>query len=132
MTTTWNDADFGRIAIDQREIDTVEADCRQADASPEPTLTALALDLDRAHMSGVVAASAGLQDPALGASRLTGNAVATLAEAAISSATPFLRAPLLSRLSRVERLHPRTGRDDGRCPACGVPAPCDTALELRW
>jgi hypothetical protein len=59
-------------------------------------------DLDRAHGRGVGAAIAGLQDPALGGSRITGHAVGKLAEAAVSSATPFLRAPLLPSV----RQHP--------------------------
>jgi hypothetical protein len=94
-------------------------------------ITALAMELDRAHDNGVQAAVAGLQDPGLGGARLTGSAVPTLAEAAISSATPFLRAPLLSRLSAALRLHPPTGHD-GRCPSCREPAPCRTAKELQW
>jgi hypothetical protein len=95
-------------------------------------VTAWARDLDHAHAHGVRAAVAGLHDPQLGAVRLTGTAVPMLAEAAISSATPFLRAPLLSRLSGVLRLHPPTGHADGRCPTCQVPAPCVTAVELQW
>jgi hypothetical protein len=94
-------------------------------------ITALAVELDHAHDNGVQAAVAGLQDPGLGAARLTGSAVPTLAEAAISSATPFLRAPLLSRLSAALRLHPPAGHD-GRCPSCREPAPCRTAKELQW
>jgi hypothetical protein len=69
-----------------------------------------------------------LQDAGLGPVRLTGSAVPVLAEAAVTSATPFLRAPLLSRLHRVRRLH--TPDPQGRCPACAVPAPCPTAKEL--
>jgi hypothetical protein len=94
-------------------------------------ITALALELDSAHDNGVQAAVAGLQDPGLGAARLTGSAVPALAEAAISSATPFLRAPLLSRLSAALRLHPPTS-PDGLCPSCREPAPCRTAKELQW
>jgi hypothetical protein len=99
-------------------------------------LSPLAGELERAHAFGVGAASAGLQDAGLGPVRLTGTAVPVLAEAAVTSATPFLRAPLLSRLHRVRRLHtpdPTDTRADdvaGRCPACGVPAPCPTAKEL--
>jgi hypothetical protein len=92
-------------------------------------LTPLAEELELAHAHGVGAASAGLQDAGLGAARLTGTAVPLLAEAAVTSATPFLRAPLLSRLHRVRRLHP-TSTPDGRCPSCQVPAPCPTAKEL--
>ena len=91
--------------------------------------TALAADLERAHGHAVGAAIAGLQDAGLGALRLTGAAVPVLADAAVSSATPFLRAPLLARLSRVRLLHPPRG-DEGRCPSCAVPAPCPTAREL--
>jgi hypothetical protein len=92
-------------------------------------LTALAADLEQAHGYAVGAASAGLQDAGLGALRLTGAAVPVLADAAVTSATPFLRAPLLARLSRVRLLHPEQS-DDGRCPSCAVPAPCPTAEEL--
>jgi hypothetical protein len=93
-------------------------------------LTPLAADLEQAHAFGVGAAAAGLQDAALGPARLTGTAVPLLAEAAVTSATPFLRAPLLSRLSRVRLLHPPAGIE-GSCPSCAVPAPCPTAKELE-
>jgi len=101
------------------------------DVMKQAGITALAVDLEHAHNSGVQAAVAGLQDPALGAARLTGSAVPALAEAALSSATPFLRAPLLSRLSAALRLHPPAGRG-GRCPSCHEPAPCRTAEALQW
>ena len=91
-------------------------------------LTPLADELEQAHRHGVRAALAGLQDPGLGPVRLTGTAVPVLAEAAVTSATPFLRAPLLSRLHRVRRLH--TPSVDDRCPTCRVPAPCPTVTEL--
>jgi hypothetical protein len=91
-------------------------------------LTPLAAELEQAHAHGVGAASAGLQDAGLGAVRLTGTAVPVLAEAAVTSATPFLRAPLLSRLHRVRRLHTPAG--DDHCPTCRVPAPCPTVKEL--
>jgi hypothetical protein len=91
-------------------------------------LTPLAAELERAHAHGVDAASAGLQDAGLGAARLTGSAVPVLAEAAVTSATPFLRAPLLSRLHRVRRLHTPTAAD-ALCPQCRVPAPCPTLQE---
>jgi hypothetical protein len=91
--------------------------------------TPLAADLEQAHAYAVGAATVGLQDAGLAPLRLTGTAVPVLAEAAVSSATPFLRAPLLSGLSRVRRLHlPEAA--DGRCPTCNVPAPCPTAKEL--
>jgi hypothetical protein len=94
-------------------------------------LTPLAAELELAHVHGVGAALAGLQDPGLGPVRLTGTAVPVLAEAAVTSATPFLRAPLLSRLHRVRRLHtPTTTGADRVCPTCRVPAPCPTAWEL--
>jgi hypothetical protein len=93
-------------------------------------LTPLAAELEQAHTYGVGAASAGLQDAGLGPVRLTGTAVPVLAEAAVTSATPFLRAPLLSRLSRVRLLHPPAGTD-GRCPSCAVAAPCPTAREIE-
>jgi hypothetical protein len=91
--------------------------------------TPLATDLEVAHGYAVGAATAGLQDAGLGPLRLTGSAVRVLADAAVSSATPFVRAPLLSRLSRVRLLHPPDG-EEGRCPSCRVPAPCPTAEEL--
>jgi len=87
-------------------------------------------DLEQAHMYAVGAAAAGLQDAGLGALRLTGSAVPLLADAAVTSATPFLRAPLLARLSRVRLLHPTTSATD-RCPTCDVPAPCPTAREVQ-
>ncbi|MFI6513886.1 hypothetical protein ACIBCT_40340 [Streptosporangium sp. NPDC050855] len=94
-----------------------------------PSPCRLARDLERAHGQGVGAASAGLRDAALGAVRLTGSAVPLLAEAAVSSATPFLRAPLLARISAVLLLH--VPGQDGRCASCGVPAPCPTTHTLR-
>ncbi|MEE6272811.1 hypothetical protein [Georgenia wangjunii] len=94
------------------------------DAGP----TALARELGEAHRQGVGAATAGLQDAALGAVRLSGDGVPVLADAAVSSATPFLRAPLLTRISRARLLH--TASADGLCPACGVSAPCETVRAL--
>jgi hypothetical protein len=94
--------------------------------------TAWSLDLEQAHHSGVGAAVAGLQDAGLGAARLTGPGVRTLAEAAVSSATPYLRAPLLGRMSAALLLHPPAGEEDGACGTCGTPAPCATAAVLRW
>ncbi len=89
-------------------------------------------DLENAHAAGVGAATAGLQDPGLGPLRLTGSAVATLADAAVTSATPFLRAPLLARISAALLLHPPAGGADGCCPTCAESAPCRTAAVLRW
>ncbi|MCU1431530.1 MAG: hypothetical protein JWP95_635 [Actinotalea sp.] len=92
-------------------------------------LSPLRSDLERAHIHAVTAAAAGLQDAGLGPARLTGTAVPLLAEAAVTSATPFVRAPLLARLSRAQRLHrPVEGSDI--CPSCGTPSPCPTAKEL--
>ena len=91
--------------------------------------TPFAADLEQAHVYAVGAATAGLQDAGLGTSRLTGSAVPVLAEAAVTSATPFLRAPLLARLSQVRLLHPAAA--DGACPSCQVPAPCPTAKEVQ-
>lgn len=101
-------------------------------------LTPLAAELETAHAYGVGAAAAGLQDAGLGPVRLTGSAVPVLAEAAVTSATPFLRAPLLSRLHRVRRLHTPDaaggpggpGMPGPTCPTCRVPAPCPTAREV--
>jgi hypothetical protein len=89
----------------------------------------LAQELEQAHRDAVGAGMAGLQDPALGARRLAGAAVPALAEAAVSSATPFLRSPLLGRISAALLLHAPA---DGRCPSCGVDAPCPTVRALRW
>jgi hypothetical protein len=83
---------------------------------------------EQAHRQAVVAAAAGMSDPALGGLRLVGPGVAALAEAAVSSATPFLRAPLLARIADSLALH--SPADGGPCPACDVPAPCLTALAL--
>lgn len=95
------------------------------------TPTAAARDLEQAHRYAVGAAVAGLCDAGLGPNRLTGPHVGLLAEAAVSSATPFLRAPLLARISAALRLHPLGGDTDQACPTCGVPAPCLTASQLR-
>ncbi len=92
-------------------------------------LTALAADMEQAHRFATGAAAAGLRDAGLGALRLAGDCVPVLAEAAVSSATPFVRAPLLSRLSRVRLLHPAAGGSE-ECPSCSVPSPCPTAREL--
>jgi hypothetical protein len=87
--------------------------------------------LETAHRHGVSAASAGLQDPALDGLRLTGPGVPALAEAAVSSATPFLRAPLLARISQALLIHPPAGDADERCPTCHTHAPCATAEALQ-
>ena len=92
----------------------------------------LSLELEQAHRYGVGAAVAGLQDAALGAARLSGPGVSPLADAAVTSATPFLRAPLLGRLSAALLLHPPAGDEDGRCRTCDTSAPCETAEVLQW
>ncbi len=80
-----------------------------------------------AHRQAVAAAIEGMCDPALGAARIDGPGVRDLADAAVSSATPFLRAPLLSLVSEALALHPADG--DG-CPTCGAPSPCATRQTL--
>lgn len=99
--------------------------------SASTTATAFAQDLEEAHLRGVRAPQAGLQDAALGPVRLRGPGVQTLAHAAVTSATPFLRAPILARLSAARLLHPSAGDEAGRCPTCDAPAPCATAAVLR-
>jgi hypothetical protein len=94
------------------------------------TWPTLAGELDEAHARAVVAATAGLADPALGPLRLSGAGVAELADAAVSSATPFVRAPLISRLQAVRVLHPGPRDGPAACPSCGVPTPCPTAVAL--
>lgn len=93
--------------------------------------TALTGELELAHRQAVTAAGHGLQDAGLGPLRLTGTGVPLLAEAAVSSATPFLRAPLLSRIFHALRIHPPQGDGEGRCPTCEVAAPCATAQVLN-
>jgi cytochrome P450 len=84
-----------------------------------------------AHRQAVAAAVAGMSDPALGDARLGGTGVAVVAEAAVSSATPFLRAPLLASMGEVLRLHPPVDlAGAARCTTCDVPAPCATRIVL--
>jgi hypothetical protein len=90
-----------------------------------------AQELEQAHRRGVFAAAAGLRDAALGPIRLAGPAVPAFAEAAVSSATPYLRAPLLARISAALLLHPSAGDESGRCRTCETAAPCPTARVLR-
>lgn len=87
--------------------------------------------LENAHRNAAAAAAAGLQDPALAEIRLSGADVGELAEAAVSSATPFLRAPLLARVSAALILHPVAGNSSGWCETCDQPAPCATAKALK-
>jgi hypothetical protein len=94
------------------------------------TFQHLGEDLEFAHRRAIAAATARLQVAALGSIRLTGSAVPELAEEAVSSATPYLRAPLLNRIARVLALHTVPVAPGTQCPTCGVPAPCPTVLEL--
>jgi hypothetical protein len=114
----------------------VNAEHRPSRAQPRDVgrdrLRALSRDLERAHERGVGAAVAGLCDPGLGALRLTGAVVPVLAQAAVTSATPFLRAPLLARISAALLLHPPAGDEEESCPTCLQEAPCATAQALRW
>lgn len=102
-------------------------------AAPETLSTParLAEDMEGAHRYAVAAAVAGLRDAALGQVRLTGTAVPVLADAAVTSATPFVRAPLLARMSAALVIHPPAGDATGACPTCTVAAPCETAEVLR-
>ena len=101
-------------------------------ATPKATASELAIELKGAHARSSGAAATGLSDAALGGNRLSGSAVPTLAETAVSSATPYLRAPLQARLSSALVLHPPAGNEGGTCPTCGVSAPCPTAAVLQW
>ncbi len=109
---------------------TASASTRAPTAGSAEAPQQAAVALEQAHRYGVGAAVAGLRDAGLGRLRLTGSAVPVLAETAVTSATPFLRAPLLARISRAQLLHPVAGADDGDCPTCGVAAPCPTATAL--
>jgi glycosyltransferase involved in cell wall biosynthesis len=104
----------------------------ESELAERPSASALAADLELAHGPAAAAAKAGLQDPALARLRLDGPAVSVLADAAVSSATPYLRAPLLARMSAALLLHPSSGDENGRCVTCNTAAPCDTALALKW
>ena len=94
--------------------------------------TSAAAELEQAHGRAVRAAVAGMSDAALGGLRLTGSGVPGLAEAAVTSATPYLRAPILGRVSAALRLHPPGGEADDSCPTCGTAVPCATAQALTW
>jgi hypothetical protein len=97
-----------------------------------PALTRARVELEDAHTRGVQAAISGMSDAALGSLRLAGTGVPRLAEAAVTSATPYLRAPILSRVSAALRLHPPGGESDDSCPTCGTVVPCETAQALTW
>jgi len=104
----------------------------QTASPPARTRPPGTLALDEAHERAVGAAAAGLSDAGLGGIRLAGTGVPVLAEAAVSSATPFLRAPLLARISAALRLHPPGGDPGELCPGCGTEVPCETAQVLQW
>lgn len=90
----------------------------------------LAHDAD-AHRQAVAAAIAGMRDPALGGARLTGAGVSAVAEAAVSSATPFVRAPLLAAIAEALRFHPAVDESGARrCSTCAVAAPCASRRAL--
>lgn len=93
-------------------------------------MSGLAAD-EEAHEQAVAAAIAGVSDAALGGARLTGPGVPAVAEAAVTSATPFVRGPLLAAMSAALQHHPAIG-DDGarRCPTCDLPAPCPSRRAL--
>jgi glycosyltransferase involved in cell wall biosynthesis/beta-glucosidase/6-phospho-beta-glucosidase/beta-galactosidase len=93
-------------------------------------MSGLQQDFEQAHSAAAGAAAAGMADPALGEGRHRGAGLHRLASAAVASATPFLRAPLLARLSAASLLHPAEGDEAGECPTCRVPAPCPTAVAL--
>jgi hypothetical protein len=95
-----------------------------------PAAGVAAQEFERAHAVAVNAAIAGLSDAGLGSLRLAGDGVPLLAEAAVTSATPYLRAPILSRISAALRLHPPGGDAGDLCPTCGSPVPCVTAQLL--
>jgi hypothetical protein len=104
-------------------------------ARPAPagwTATPAHLELEEAHRRAVGAATVGLQDVHLGPLRLTGSGVPALAETAVTSATPYLRAPVLGRISAALLLHPPGGDHEDRCPTCGTSVPCATAQVLAW
>ncbi len=86
-------------------------------------------ELEVAHRHAVRAAFEGLRDAHLGPLRLTGPGVPVLAESAVTSATPFVRAPLLGRMRAAALLHTPEG-GDADCPACGTPYPCPTVEVL--
>jgi len=98
-------------------------------SAPRPTART---QLEQAHARGVQAAISGMSDAALGPLRLAGTGVPRLAEAAVTSATPYLRAPILSRISAALRLHPPGGETGDSCPTCGTVVPCATAQVLAW
>jgi hypothetical protein len=107
----------------------VTSDMQRGEVRTETTASAV---LEEAHRRAVGAAVAGLSDAQLGPVRLAGVGVARLAEAAVTSATPYLRAPLLGKISSALRLHPPGGDASDSCPTCGTVVPCRTAQALTW
>jgi hypothetical protein len=101
-------------------------------ATAAHSATAANVTLERAHARAVNAAISGLSDAALGSLRLAGTGVPVLAEAAVTSATPYLRAPILGLVSAALRLHPPGGELTDSCPTCGTVVPCATAQALTW
>lgn len=87
---------------------------------------------EAAHPLAVGAAIEGMRDPALGAGRLSGPGIRLLADAAVTSATPFVRAPLLGLIHEALLLHgPASGTaGEDRCATCGTPDPCATVRVL--
>ncbi len=84
-------------------------------------------EAELAHHAAVMAAAEGLTDAGLGEHRVAGEVVGELAEAAVSSATPFLRAPLLGAISEALVLHQA---HDDVCTTCGTDFPCATVAAL--
>lgn len=82
-----------------------------------------------AHRDAVNAASEGLADAGLGERRLAGDLVRELADAAVTSATPFLRAPLLAAMHEALVLHQADG-EPATCTTCGTEFPCETVRAL--
>ena len=101
-------------------------------APPRTAATAASATLELAHTRAVRAAIAGLRDAALGPLRMAGSGVPVLAEAAVTSATPYLRAPILGLVSAALQLHPPGGNRTDSCPTCGTAVPCATAQALSW
>jgi glycosyltransferase involved in cell wall biosynthesis len=128
--------DWDVIASAMSDLITQSAQTSEHVTQEAPAISGASLsrwteELEVAHIHATAAAVAGLQDPALASIRLAGPAVPELAEAAVSSATPFLRAPLLARVSAALLLHPHSGDEFGQCLTCRVPAPCPTARALK-
>ena len=96
------------------------------------TVTPASAELEQAHQRAVRAAVAGRSDAGLAGLRLAEPGVSTLADAAVTSATPYLRSPFLGKISGALRLHPPGGEAGDFCPTCATAVPCATARELTW